>query len=64
MFFSQVLLKIKHLFFVLNKVQEKLKIFFITFESPHYQMFSYEIPHRCHHIHLPLGSGNTRPLSL
>ena len=52
-FFSQVLLKIKHLFLVLNKVQEKLKICFITFECPHYQLFPSEIPHRRHHLHLP-----------
>ena len=79
MFFSQVLLKIKHLFLVLNKVQEKLNIFFTTFEYPHYQLFPSEIPHRRHHLHLPqslvlvkyfsshqhtLQSGDTRPLLL
>ena len=35
------------------KVQEKLKIFFITFERPHYQLFPPEISHRRHHLHLP-----------
>ena len=77
--FSQVILKIKHCFLVLSKAQEKLKIFFITIECPHYELFSSEIPHRHHHLHLPqflvlvkkfsshqqtLRSGDTRPLSL
>ena len=53
LFFSQVLLNIKHLFLVLKKVQEKLRIFFMTFECPHYQLFPSEIPHRRHHLHLP-----------
>ena len=56
-FFSQVLLKIKHLFLDLNKVQEKLKICLITFECPFFfffnQLFPSEIPHRRHHLHLP-----------
>ena len=79
MFFSQILLKIKYIFLVLNKVPEKLKIFFITFVFPHYQLFPSEIPHRRHHLHLPqslvlvkyfsshqhttLWSGDVRPLS-
>ena len=36
-----------------KKAQEKPKIFFITFECPHYQLFPPEIPHLRHHLHLP-----------
>ena len=79
MFFSQVPLKIKHLFLVLNKVQDKLKIFFISFECPRYQLFPPEILHRYHYPHLPqflvlvkyfsshqqtLTSSDTQPISL
>ena len=49
---SQVLLKIKHLFLVLSKVREKLKILFKTFECPHYKLFPSESPHLCHHLNL------------
>ena len=50
---TEVLLKLKHIFLALNKVQVKLKIFFITFKCLHYQPFFSESPHRRHHLHLP-----------
>ena len=53
MFVSQVLFKIKHLFFILNKVQEKVQILFLTFECPYYQLLPCKTPHRRHHLHLP-----------